>query len=250
MPSTQSRLALIAFIVSLISGCATSPMPLTIDEVRALVSAPDRSPADKEIDTRRNPLKLVEFYGLGPGMRVLDLSAGRGYNAELIARGVRPNGKVYAHNTPDLLKGPGKEAFDQRLKTPAAGNIVPIMRVFDDPIPSDLGNLDLVTFNFNYHDLGWIGTDRTKLNNAVFNALKRGGVYIVADHSGRPGTGITESKTLHRVEESFVRREIEAAGFRFVSEGGFLRNSNDPRDKPVFKPAQLNDEFVLKFVKP
>ena len=47
-----------------------------------------------------------------------------------------------------------------------------------------------------------------------------------------------------------VRREVEAAGFRFVAEGGFLRNPQDPRDAPVFKPKQPNDEFVLKFVKP
>jgi predicted methyltransferase len=47
-----------------------------------------------------------------------------------------------------------------------------------------------------------------------------------------------------------VRKEIEAAGFKLVEEGRFLRNPNDPRDKSVFKPAQPNDEFVLKFVKP
>ena len=60
----------------------------------------------------------------------------------------------------------------------------------------------------------------------------------------------TETETLHRIEEAVVRREIEAAGFRFVAEGGFLRNPQDPRDAPVFKPKQPNDEFVLKFVKP
>ena len=58
------------------------------------------------------------------------------------------------------------------------------------------------------------------------------------------------SKSLHRVEEALVRREIEAAGFKLVAEGNFLRNPADPRDKSVFKPAQPNDEFVLKFQKP
>ena len=47
-----------------------------------------------------------------------------------------------------------------------------------------------------------------------------------------------------------VRSEVEAAGFRLVGEGGFLRNPNDPRTAPVTNPAQPNDEFVLKFVKP
>ncbi len=89
-----------------------------------------------------------------------------------------------------------------------------------------------------------------RMNNAVFAALKSGGHYVIADHSGRPGSGITESKTLHRIEEALLRLEVEAAGFRLVEEGQFLRNPNDPRDQSVIKPAQPNDEFVLKFVKP
>jgi predicted methyltransferase len=88
------------------------------------------------------------------------------------------------------------------------------------------------------------------MNRAVFNALKPGGFYVVADHSGRPGTGTSETKSLHRIEESVVRREVEAAGFKLVDEGQFLRNPKDPRDVPVAKSQVPNDEFVLKFRKP
>jgi len=115
-------------------------------------------------------------------------------------------------------------------------------------VPS--GSLDLATLMFNYHDFGHLGVDRARFNVAVFSALKPGGLYVVADHSGRPGTGISESGTLHRVEEAFVRREIEAAGFRYVEEGSFLRNPGDPRDRNTPEPAMPKDEFVLKFVKP
>ena len=126
------------------------------------------------------------------------------------------------------------------------------MRPFEAPLPEGVanGSIDIATFMFVYHDLGWVGTDRARMNRAVFEALKPGGYFVVADHSGRPGTGITESKSLHRVEEALVRREVEAAGFRLVAEGNFLRNPADPRDKSVFKPEQPNDEFVLKFQKP
>ena len=64
------------------------------------------------------------------------------------------------------------------------------------------------------------------------------------------GAGIGVVKTLHRIEEALVRREIEAAGFRLVEEGQFLHNPNDPRDEIVFRAKQRVDEFVLKFVKP
>jgi predicted methyltransferase len=107
-----------------------------------------------------------------------------------------------------------------------------------------------VTFNFGYHDTTYQNVDRARMNRAVFAALKSGGQYIVADHSARPGAGIGVGKALHRIEETIVRQEVEAAGFRLAAAGDFLRNPADPRDAAVFKPTQPNDEFVLKFVKP
>ena len=84
-----------------------------------------------------------------------------------------------------------------------------------DPVPPELATdrFDLVTLMFNYHDLGHLGIDRAAMNRAVFQALKRGGFYVIADHSGRPGTGISEAGTLHRIEETFLRSQVEAAGF-------------------------------------
>ena len=102
---------------------------------------------------------------------------------------------------------------------------------------------------FNYHDLGHLGVDRARMNKAVFAALKPGGIYVIADHSGRAGTGISESGTLHRIEESFLRHEVEAAGFRLVGSADFLRNPFDPRDKNTPEPPQPKDEFFLKFIK-
>jgi predicted methyltransferase len=143
-------------------------------------------------------------------------------------------------------------ALAERAKNPAAGNIVAVVRTFEDPVPPEAASngLDLVTLMFNYHDLGWIGADRAQMNRAVFAALKPGGMYVIADHAGRPGTGISESGTLHRVEEAFLRKEVEAAGFRLAGEGNFLRNPGDPRDRNTPDPPQPKDEFVLKFVKP
>jgi predicted methyltransferase len=43
--------------------------------------------------------------------------------------------------------------------------------------------------------------------------------------------------TLHRIEEAFLRKEVEAAGFKLLAEGNFLRNPNDPRDKNTPDPA-------------
>jgi predicted methyltransferase len=147
---------------------------------------------------------------------------------------------------------PSPQALAERAKNPAAGNIIAVVQKFEEPVPTHLASngLDLVTLMFNYHDLGFMNVDRGQMNKAVFAALKPGGMYVIADHSGRPGTGISESGTLHRIEESFLRKEVEAAGFKLAEEGTFLRNPSDPRDKNTPNPPQPKDEFVLKFVKP
>jgi predicted methyltransferase len=231
-----------ALLTALLTGCATSSAP---PDFQALVASPDRSEADRKNDVRRKPAQLLAFYEVRPGMRVADLGAIGGYNSELLARAVGPSGKVYAQNISNYAA-----RIDDRMKKPVMQNVVHVVRELEDPLPPEAANLDLVTLNFFYHDTVQLGTDRARMNRAIFNALKPGGIYIVADHSGRPGTGATETKSLHRIEESTERREIEAAGFRFIGEGGFLRNRDDPRDVPVFKSTIPNDEFVLKFVKP
>jgi predicted methyltransferase len=231
----------------LLGACAAlEPAP----DYRNVVVSADRTDADRVLDQRREPQKLLEFYGVRSGMRVLDVSAGRGYNSELLARVVGPKGRVYAQSSPKLMFPAAKAAMEERMKKPVMANVAYVVRDFEDPAPPEARELDLVTFNFNYHDTVWVGTDRARMNRAVFQALKRGGIYIVADHSARAGAGTSVAKSLHRIEESVVRQEVLAAGFRLAESGDFLRNPEDTRELPVSKNTVRNDEFVLKFVKP
>ena len=235
------RNCMVATVVAgLLAGFATY---VPAQDYQALVASPDRSEADRTNDVRRKPVPFLAFMDVRPGMTVADISAGGGYTTELLARAVGETGKVYAHNTP-------KPRLEERMKKPVMKNVVEVVGPFDNPLPPEARDLDLVTFNFNYHDTTYMTVDRAKMNRAVFDALKPGGHYIVADHSARPGAGVSVGKSLHRIEESAVQREVEAAGFRLVAEGGFLRNPNDARDAPVANPSQPNDEFVLKFIKP
>jgi predicted methyltransferase len=237
--------------LALLGGCA-SPGPISKERIAEIVASPDRSAADRTNDQRRKPELMLAFIGVRPGMVAMDLSAAGGYTTELIARAAGPTGRVYGQNpppTPD--RKPPAQRLVERAKNPGAGNLSAVVRPFENPVPPELaGQLDLVTLMFNYHDFGQWGVDRAALNRAVFAALKPGGMFVIADHSGRPGTGISESGTLHRVEEAFLRREVEAAGFKLAEEGQFLRNPADPRDRNTPEPAMPKDEFVLKFVKP
>jgi len=218
--------------------------------IRAVVASPDRSDADRKTDERRRPEMLLAFAGVKPGMQVLEVGAGAGYSAELLARSVGPQGIVYAHNSPDAIARFIKTRFDERAAKPVMHNVVKLIRDFDDPVPSEVRGLDLATMLYEYHDTPAMGIDRTKMNRRIFDALKPGGYFVVADHSAKAGAGVSGSKTLHRIEEVVVRQEVEAAGFKLVAAADFLRNPDDPREATSSRAAFRVDAFVLKFVKP
>ena len=215
----------------------------------ALLAAPDRSDADREADKRRDPLPLLKFAGPRPGMTVLDMGAGGGYSTELMARAVAPNGKAYGQYPAD---GPQRaiDAFNARLKTPAMSNAVADFRPFDDPIPPDVSNFDLITFLFYYHDTTYMNVDRAQMDRKMFAALKPGGYLVLADHSAAPGSDISVGKSLHRIDEAVVRKELEAAGFKFVAAGDFWRVPGDTHDFSSLRPPSPVDAFVLKYQKP
>lgn len=251
-PAALRRVALLV-LAGTLGACATADGLL--DDLRPayqlLIRPEDRSEADRELDKRRKPAQLLAFYEVRPGMRVLDMGTGAGYNAELLVRSVGPTGYVYAQNTQQALDMFVKGRFEARRKEyPIMRRVIHLVRDFESPVPSDIRQLDLVTFNFVYHDTVWLGVDRAQMNRAVFEALKPGGVYIVADHSARAGVLGSVAKSLHRIDEAMVRQEVEAAGFKLVAEADFLRNPEDWRDTLVFKSEVPTDRFILKFVKP
>ena len=77
----------IVLAVLLAGGCAGMlPVePLPDQYYFWQVHSPDRSDADRVIDQRRQPEKLLSFYAVRPGMRVLDLGAGNGWPGVHIA---------------------------------------------------------------------------------------------------------------------------------------------------------------------
>jgi predicted methyltransferase len=231
------------------AGCAILMMafaavPARAQDFAALIAAPDRTDADRATDKKRDPVKLLEFVAPKPGWRVLDMAAGAGYSTELMARAVAPGGAVFAQDDT------ASEKLAARLKTPAMAQVEAVTTPFDDLSNPSLRNLDLVTFFFGYHDTTFMAVDRARMNKALFDALKPGGLLVIADNSARPEDGATVGKTLHRIAEKTLRAEIEAAGFVFVADAGFLRHPEDERTAIVFKNPTPVDEFVLKFRKP
>lgn len=219
------------------------------------VSAADRSEDDRLLDAQRKPEQMLAFFEIAPKMRVAELGAAGGYTTELLARVVGPKGVVYGQNSRFVLERFAEQPWSERLEKPVNANVKRVDAPFDAPLPADVRDLDAVLVVLFYHDTVWLGADRAKMNTAVFNALKPGGIYGIVDHSAEPGAGMSHAKTLHRVEESAVKAEILAAGFEFVDSADFLRNPDDKRDwnaapRAAGERRGKSDRFVLKFKKP
>ena len=75
----------------------------------AALATPGRLDSDREQDSGRKPAEVLEFFGVQPGMSVLDLYAGAGYFTELLAAVVGPAGRVVAHNNISYLNGTAAE---------------------------------------------------------------------------------------------------------------------------------------------
>jgi len=189
-----------------------------------------------------------------PGMRVAELGAADGYTAELLARAVAPGGTVYAQNT-KTMNLMMDDRWNARLRRPAMAGVVRVDREFEAPLPPEATGLDLVVMHAVYHDTIWLRVDRPRMLRAIHDALRPGGALVIVDSTASPGGDPEAPYTLHRVEESVVRRDLAAAGFALDGEADFLRNPADTLDwvaapNEAGKRRGTSDRFVLRFTRP
>jgi predicted methyltransferase len=222
--------------------------------IAAAVADKNRPDADRARDANRKPAECLTFAGLKPGDRVADIIPGTGYFTRLFAKAVGPKGYVYAYIPSDIDAMYKKHGMT--VPPPADPNY-PNLSYIHAPIEKFVTpeKLDVAWTSQNYHDLHdkFFGPpDINKVNKAIYDSLKPGGVFIVLDHAAENGSGLRDTDTLHRIDEAAVKKEVEAAGFKFAGESEVLQNHDDPHTKKVFDPSirGKTDQFILKFRKP
>jgi predicted methyltransferase len=212
------------------------------------VMAQPPAPQDALTDPALKGPEVIAFIGV----RVADIVSGRFVRA--LSQAVGPRGKVYAVMPAEVIKVHPEVGgmLTSVAGMPAYSNVVVLTPPIDH---ADLPKgLDAVFIRQNYHDLHdkFMGpADVPAFNRAVYAALKPGGVYVVLDHAA-PGTGLSVTDTLHRIDPAAVRSEVEAAGFKFDGESRILANPDDDHSKMVFNPAirGKTDQFLFRFRKP
>ncbi len=237
-------------------GLAAEAAPSVPSAIAAAVTDPSRPASDTARDANRKPAEVLAFAGVRPGDVVADYASGAGYFTRILAGVVGPRGHVYAVVPSELFTFPNIVKGIADTETWAVGH--PNVTVTFAPALQGVRypeKLDLFWISQNYHDLHdpFMGpVDMAAFNRAVFAALKPGGVYLVLDHVAAPGSPANVTDTLHRIEPSVVRREVEAAGFRFEAESKLLANPADPHSAGPFDASIQGhtDQFIYKFRKP
>jgi predicted methyltransferase len=239
-----------AIVIPPYTPAADTPKPI-LDAV----TAPDRADADRALDAGRKPAEVLAYFKIAPGQKILELFAGGGYTSELLRRTIGDTGKLYAQNTKEILDKFARKPWEARAAKPVMAGVVSVERPIDDPVPPDVKDLDEVITILNYHDTIPMKADRPKMNKAIFDALKPGGIYAIVDSSAAAGSGIRDCETLHRIDEAVVKQEVLAAGFQLDGESDLLKNPDDKRDwnsspRKAGERRGTSDRFTLRFIKP
>jgi predicted methyltransferase len=243
----------IAAVLGSIRSDAAEKIPAYIS---AAVADPGRPDEDKQRDANRKPAETVQFTGIKPGDKVVELVPGRGYFTRILSKVVGPKGHVYAlspprrpnaaPDSPDPVAATTAIAADPAYSNVSvqAGPLVSL--TVSEPA-------DVVFTAQNYHDVHNVANiDIAAFNKSVFNALKPGGVYIVLDHAAAAGSGARDTSTLHRIDPEAVKAEALAAGFVLAGQSKVLANPQDAHTARVFDPSiqGKTDQFIFKFRKP
>lgn len=183
---------------------AMAPPELQEDAaLQAAVAAPTRPEADRARDVYRHPFETLTFWGLQPGLTVVEIEPGRaGWWRNIL--------EPYAAAT--------------------GGRYVPVNRPLEGMGVED-GSADMIVVARALHN--WHRAGRTApYMAAFFKALKPGGVLAIEQHRGVEGLNADDTAPTGYVSESYVIHAARAAGFVLEARSELNANPADDHDHP------------------
>lgn len=293
---TFAKALLAASALALAAACSHTPTPSSAAAAPATVEAAKvdtalqdaiagawRTPANVARDSARKPVEALKFWGLRPGMTVLELQPGGGWWTEILAPYARATGGQYIATAADLgnpdlpqAAKDGRARFEARFADPALYGTVKYVNFGAKSVGLGApGSVDLVMNGRNIHN--WMGAGvLDKVMSESFAVLKPGGVLAIEEHRNAPGTVQDPKATSGYVTEAFVIAAAERAGFKLDARSELYANPKDDRDHPfgvwtlqpvartapagqpanpafdrtAFDAIGESDRMVLRFVKP
>jgi predicted methyltransferase len=217
---------------------------------RALCN-PRRFIRDKSRDRQRKAFDILNFVDVKPSMQIIDLLGGGGYYTELFSHIVGESGKVYLQNNSLFLRFSTQE-MEKRLKNNRLKNVVRLDSEYADmKLPT---NTDIIFAGISFHDFfvqrkdGIVPAIPQDLYRQLREALKPNGNMIIIDHSARKDSNL-EDTYLHRIDEEWLRKDLENNGFQWIESIDTLRQPNDDLSLDIWNKKVKNktDQFIHKY---
>jgi predicted methyltransferase len=233
------------------TGDATQPEEAAVETAvtydPAILDVAGRTEDDHFRDEGFKPLEVYAFFGIEPGMTVVDLATSRMYNAHILAQIVGPEGKVIATTTyADTAREGSVEntqaTLDERNVDGALDNVEIVGTLADIPA----GSVDAIITVRNYHDIGE-HADRIAAMDGFLRVLKPGGILGAVDaHTDKTDE---RDESVHRINEQLARSEIVEGGFEFVDSSDVLHNPEDTFDFDGRRPGDpIHRYFIYRWV--
>ena len=258
MVKIMGKIIIIAVMASPLAAWAQSAPSQPATEagrrIQTLITANDRSETDRESDRTRLPVQTMEFFGLEPGMKVIEFIPAGGYITEILAHALAGDGELhllgYGANAAADYQSRGMKhvqaiALDTMTLSPSGQSGIFVLEKIDVPVK----DADMFLTFRNLHNIA--KNTRPLLHKAVFNMLKPGGIYGIVDHTKRHNEPDTQ-ETWRRLDPVQVIKEVEAAGFEFVDYSALHYRPDDELKYDTTRPSinRYSDRFTLKFRKP
>ena len=249
---------------------AEQPFSQKLDQVLA---GAWRSDKNKARDQYRHPKETLEFFGLKPGMTLIEMTPGGGWYAEILAPLMKGNGHyIAAIAIPKKKEGEDaqdKDALTKKFEADSAQYADAKVEQFEPKAPSlgPANSADMVVTFRNVHN--WLGDDTAPAKfKAFFDVLKPGGVLGVTDHRAAPGTDLEKTKKSGYIPEDLVIKLATDAGFKLDAKSEINANPKDTKDyeegvwtlpptltlkdkdKDKYLAIGESDRMTLRFVKP
>lgn len=197
-----------------------------------------RSADNRARDEYRHPQQTLEFFGLEPGMTVLEIAPGGGWYTEVLAPLMQDNGSYYAaHYSLNPPNGYYRNSLGKFLQKLAGDDelygdvIVTQLQPPAEVTAAPAGSVDLALAFRNVHS--WMRGDALDATlEAIHTALKPGGHFGVVQHRAKPETPVEDMKSSGYVTEQYLIEAAQEAGFELVERSEINANPRDTADHP------------------
>ena len=202
--------------------------------LRAAIAGARRSPAHRARDAFRHPYESLTFWGLKPGMTVIEIAPGaEAWWSEILAPYAKATGGTYLAGYNDSASPNFSEAA---RKARADFEVEFGVKAIDFGMTSGLrapdNSADLILVARAFHNWSRNAGQVERYMAEFARVLKPGGVLAVEQHRAAEGRPVAETAPDGYVPESWMIEQARAAGLVLDGRSEINANPKDDKDHP------------------